>query len=82
MQKYKLIEQGKDCALYRMGYDDDYHYKFLVKDKEGDILSMCVIQSRTPPQDMVELVKTYDLEKIHAERMAEHNKWVERFVEK
>lgn len=82
MQKYKLIEQGKDCALYRMAYTDGYHFKYLVKDKEGDILSMAVIQSMTPPQDMLDLVKSYDLEKIHAERRAEHKKWVEQFVEK
>lgn len=81
MQKYKLLEQGKDCALYRMTYSDGT-YKYMVKDVEGDILAMAVTHAGCPPDTMQKLVRTYDLSKVHAERRAEHNKWVEEFVEK
>lgn len=80
MQKYKLLKQGKDCALYKLEYRDGT-VKHMVKDKEGDIIAMSV---QTPPvvlDDMTELVDTYDLEKIHAEKRAEHDKWVKEFVE-
>ena len=80
MQKYKCIKQGKDCALYVMKYEDGT-LKHMVKDKEGDIIAMSV---RKPPvilDEMTELVDTYDLEKIHAEKRAEHDKWVKEFVE-
>lgn len=80
MQKYKLLKQGKDCALYRMKYDDG-NYKYMVKDNEGDVLAMHVVPFSSAPVELVELVDTYDLEKIHAEKRAEHDKWVKEFVE-
>jgi len=81
MQKYKLLKQGKDCALYRLCYTNPVRYKFLVKDKEGDLIAMCVTATCNAPDDFVELVDTYDLDKIHAEKRAEHDKWVKEFVE-
>lgn len=81
MQKYKLLEEGKSCSLYRMKYNDGY-YKYLVKDEEGDSLAMAVIESVCPPENMVRLVKEYDIKKVHAERRAEHKKWEKQFVEK
>ena len=80
MQKYKCIKQGKDCALYVMKYEDG-NYKYMVKDKEGDVISMQVNPFCFAPDIMTELVDTYDLEKIHAEKRAEHDKWVKEFVE-
>lgn len=81
MQKYKLLKQGKDCALYGLRYDDDTN-KYLVKDTEGDVLAMAVTRLSSPPSRFVELVDTYDLRKVHAERRAEHKKWEKQFVEK
>ena len=81
MQKYKLLKQGKDCALYRLCYTDPVRYKYMVKDTEGDVIAMCVVANRNAPEDLVKLVDTYDLEKIHAEKRAEHSKWVKEFVE-
>ena len=81
MQKYKLLKQGKDCALYFLCYTDPIRYKFLVKDKEGDVIHMSVQLQPEVPDELNELVDNYDLEKIHAEKRAEHDKWVEEFVE-
>lgn len=80
MQKYKCIRQGKDCDLYKMVYEDGT-VKHMVKDKEGDVIAMSVRKPPVDITDMAELVDTYDLEKIHAEKRAEHDKWVKEFVE-
>lgn len=80
MQKYHIVKQGKDCALYMMKYNDG-DYKYMVKDKEGDVIGMSVNSSPCPPTTLTDLVDTYDLEKIHAEKRAEHDKWVKEFVE-
>lgn len=81
MQKYQLLKQGKDCALYVMKYADGT-LKHIIKDKEGDVIIMCV---GNPTEEQLnklfEKVDTYDLEKIHAEKRAEHDKWVKEFVE-
>ena len=79
MQKYHLVKQGKDCALYRLPYSDGT-VKYMVKDKEGDVIAMKVQPYPVVVDDLLELVDTYDLEKIHAEKRAEHDKWVKDFV--
>lgn len=80
MQKYHLVKQGKDCALYRLSYADGT-VKYMVKDNEGDVIAMKIQQYPVTVDDLIEIVDTYDLEKIHAERRAEHDKWVNEFVE-
>ena len=80
MQKYRCIRQGKDCALYCTKYNDG-DYKYMVKDKEGDVIGMSVNPSPYPPTTLIDMVDTYDLEKIHADKRAEHDKWVKEFVE-
>ena len=80
MQKYHIVKQGKDCALYMMKYNDG-DYKYMVKDKEGDVIHMSVQPQPEVPDELNEFVDNYDLENIHAERIAEHDKWVKEFVE-
>lgn len=80
MQKYQLVKQGKDCALYRLPYADGT-VKYMVKDNEGDVIAMKVQQYPVIVTDLIEIVDNYDLEKIHAEKRAEHDKWVKEFVE-
>lgn len=81
MQMYKLLEEGKSCSLYRTKYADG-HYKYMIKDIDGDVIAMTVTSSNVPPDKYYELVKTYDIEKIYAEKRAIHKRWIEQFVEK
>lgn len=71
---FTLIEEFEDCVVLQKRGDMGF-YKTIVRDSEGDIIKMSVLNTQHIPSEVMETAKNYSLEEVRRIKREKEKEW-------